>query len=272
MEHISELVRSRRSVRTFDGRKLNADGLEKLTAFMAETENPYGIPVGFKMLDSSKQGLKCPVVSGTDLFIGIKVPRMPHAEEAVGYSFEMLVLFAQSLGIGTVWVGGTMDRAAFERAMELGENEMMPCMSPLGYPAEKMSIKESMMRKAIKADSRAPFEKLFFDGSFDAPLSKEKAGRLAEPLEAVRLAPSAVNRQPWRAVTDKNGVHFYLKRNKGFVSDQAGDMQKIDLGIALCHFALSAKEKGLNIRFDIGDPGITADADTEYIASYLIGQ
>ena len=270
MEHISELVKTRRSVRTFDGRTINAEDLQKLTSFMDKIENPYGIPIEFKLLDANEQKLTCPVVVGTNLYIGAKSQRTPHIEEAVGYSFETLILYAQSLGIGTVWVGGTMDRAAFERAMELKENEMMPCMSPIGYPAEKMSLRETMMRKAIKADSRVPFEQLFFDGSLDVTLKKEQAGKLAEPLEMVRRAPSAVNKQPWRIVVDKNAVHFYLKRTKGFISDAAGDMQKIDMGIALCHFALSAKENGLDVSFNIDNPGITADADTEYIASYLI--
>ena len=86
----------------------------------------------------------------------------------------------------------------------------------------------------------------------------------------VRLAPSAVNKQPWRVISDKTGVHFYLKHTKGFVSDAVGDMQKIDLGIALCHFALAAKENNINVCFKLNNPGITAEADTEYIASYLI--
>ena len=270
MEHISELVKSRRSVRTFDGRTVNAEDLQKLTSFMDKIENPYGIPIEFKLLDANEQKLTCPVVVGTNLYIGAKSQRAPHIEEAVGYSFETLILYTQSLGIGTVWVGGTMDRSAFERAMELNGNEMMPCMSPIGYPAEKMSLRETMMRKAIKADSRVPFEQLFFDSSFDLPLKKEQAGNLAEPLEMVRWAPSAVNKQPWRVVVHKNTVHFYLKRTRGFISDAVGDMQKIDMGIALCHFALSAKENGLDVCFNIGNPGITVDADTEYIASYLI--
>ena len=270
MEHIEQLVRGRRSVRTYDGKELSPNDLERLSSFMKQIENPYDIPVEFKLLDGKKQELKCPVVSGTDLYVGVRSKRQPHMEEAVGYSFEMLVLYAQSLGIGTVWVGGTMDRAAFERAMVLGQNEKMPCMSPLGYPAKKMSVKESLMRKGIKADGRNPFETLFFDASFDVPLTPEKAGELAYPLEMVRWAPSAVNRQPWRVVIDKNAAHFYLKRTKGFVSEAAGDMQKIDLGIALCHFELAAKEKGLDIHFSISDPGITAAADCEYIASYLL--
>lgn len=269
MEHIQELVKSRRSVRTFDGREVSAEDLEKLSSFMGKIDNPYGIPVEFKLLNAKEHKLSSPVVSGTNLYVGAKGKRVPHIEEAVGHSMEKLVLYAQSLGIGTVWIGGTMDRAAFERAMELGEDEIMPCVSPLGYPAKKMSVKEGLMRKGVKADSRLPFETLFFDGSFDTPLTEDKAGRLAEVLETVRWAPSAVNKQPWRVVVTESAAHFYLKKNKGFVSDAAGDMQKIDLGIALCHFALTAEDKGMNISFSISDPGIAAQSDTAYIASYL---
>lgn len=270
LKQIETLVRSRRSVRTYDSREVSAQDLEQLTAFMEQTDNPYGIPVTFALLNAKKQGLKCPVVSGTDLYVGAKVPRTPHAEEAFGYSFELLVLYAQSLGIGTVWIGGTMDRAAFTRAMALGEGERMPCVSPLGYPAEKMSLRETVMRKAVKADARLPFEELFFDGTFSNPLTEEKADKLAKALEMVRLAPSAVNKQPWRVVMQGNAVHFYLKHSKGFVSDAVGDMQKIDLGIALCHFALAAGECGINVRFTVQDPILAAEEDTEYIASYLL--
>ncbi len=272
MENITKIIRERRSVRTFDGNEVNMDDINKLSSFMEKIENPYGIPIEFKFLDGKKQTLPCPVVSGTDLYVAAKSHRVPHMEEAFGYSFEMFVLYAWSIGIGTVWIGGTMDRPAFERAIVLEQNEKMPCVSPIGYTAGKKSVRENMMRKAIKADSRNPFEKIFFDSTFDVPLTKEAAGRLAEPLEMVRLAPSAVNKQPWRAILDKNGVHFYLKRTKGFVSEAVGDMQKIDLGIALCHFALAAEENNINIRFSVSDPGIAADADIEYIASYLLLQ
>lgn len=268
--NIAELMRERRSVRTYDGNEISAEHLEKLSSYMAEIDNPYHIPIEFKLLDAKRQGLKCPVVSGTNLFVGAKLKRVPHGEEALGYSFERLVLYAQSLGIGTVWIGGTMDRKAFERAMELDENEVMPCVSPLGYPAKKLSLQEGMMRKAVKADSRLEFDKIFFDATFDTPLTEEKAGRLLEPLEMVRLAPSAVNKQPWRAVVDKDAVHFYLKKNKGFVSEPVGDMQKIDLGIALCHFALTAEKNGINTNFATDDPGISTESNTEYIATYEI--
>ena len=269
MEHLEELVRGRRSVRNYDPRPLSDEDLGKITACMENLKNPYGIAITCKLLSGKDQKLSCVVAGGTDTFIGAKVKQTPHMEEAFGYSLEQLILYAQSLGIGTVWVGGTMDRPAFQAAMGLESDERMPCMTPIGYPAKKMSVKESLMRKGVGADKRRDFGALFFDGSFDTPLTPEKAGDLAWPLEMVRWAPSAVNKQPWRVVVDDKGVHFYLHHTKGFVSEAVGDMQKIDMGIALCHFDLAVKEKGLAFQFALQDPGITAPADTEYIASYL---
>ncbi|MBQ2348800.1 MAG: nitroreductase, partial [Clostridia bacterium] len=43
---------------------------------------------------------------------------------------------------------------------------------------------------------------------------------LAGLLEAVRLSPSAVNKQPWRAVVSGSEVYFYESRSKGYVKAQ----------------------------------------------------
>ncbi len=270
MDNVSQLIRNRRSVRTYDGREISPEHKESLVSFMANIENPYNLPVEFKLMNAKENGLVCPVVTGTDLYVAGKMKRSSFAEEAFGYSFEMLVLYALSLDIGTVWLGGTMNRPAYEAAMNLGDNEIMPCASALGYISKKMTVRETMMRKAINANERLPFEELFFDGNFATPLSKEKAGRFSHLLEMVRLAPSAVNKQPWRIVVMENTAHFYLKRSKGFSVGTSLDMQKIDMGIALCHFDLAAKENDLNTAFSVNDPKITTDSDTEYIASYSI--
>lgn len=263
MENIEKLVRERRSVRSYDGRELSGEDRERLCAFIETLDNPFGIPVEYKLLE--KMG--CPVVVGTDLYISGKMKDVPHMNEAFGYSFEKLVLYAQSLGIGTVWIGGTMNRDNFEKAAGVSDGEVMPCISPLGYPAAKMSLRESMMRKAIKADDRLPFEEIVFAENFDTPLKKEDSDKLFLPLEMVRLGPSAVNKQPWRMVVSDGVVHFYLKRSKKFSGGKV-DMQKIDVGIALCHFELTAKDIGVDVEFLIDNPNIPTDESTEYIASY----
>ncbi len=269
MNHIEESIRNRRSVRTYDGREISKEIIETLKAFIKTIRNPYEIPVEFEFLSEKETGLDCYVVSGTDCYVGGKIRDIPHANEAFGYSFEMLVLYAKSLGIGTVWLGGMMNRSAYELAMRLAKDEMVPCAIALGYSAAKMSDKERTMRKRLKADERQPFEELFFERSFDTPLMKERAGRFSYPLEMVRLAPSAINMQPWRIVVCDNVAHFYLRRSDKF-SPGAIDIQKVDIGIALCHFELASREKGMDVTLVVDDPEILVEAGTEYIASYQL--
>lgn len=65
-----------------------------------------------------------------------------------------------------------------------------------------------------------PVEFKFFDGTFDAALSKEKAGSLQELLEMVRLAPSAVNKQPWRVVSKEYNLNIeFMQTNPNLSSD-----------------------------------------------------
>ena len=270
MERVYDLIRTRRSVRTYDGKPLSAEHRSALAAYLADIPTPWGISPEFRLLDASEFGLKSPVVTGESLYFAAKLPRREHAEEACGFAFEMLVLYAWSLGIGTVWLGGTLNRDAFQKAMDLEPGEFMPCASPLGYPAKKPALRETLMRKGVGADTRLPFGELFRSGDFRHPLSPEAAGKLARPLEAVRLSPSAVNKQPWRVVIAENAAHFYVKRNKGFTGDATGDLQKIDLGIALCHFFLTAKEDGLQPALALEDPGLETAADTEYVATIRV--
>lgn len=267
---ILEAVHSRRSVRTFDGAALRPEDAQKLMDCAGKADNPYEIPIIWKLLDAKEHGLTSPVIVGTDRFLAGKLRHVPHAEEAFGYSFEKVVLYAESLGLGTTWIAGTMNRSAFEQAMEVADDEVMPCVSPIGYPAKKMSVREVMMRKGVRADSRSAFGELFFDGSFVRPLSKDAAGALYEALEAVRLAPSAVNKQPWRVVVCGEKVHFYEKQSKGYVSDNGWDLQKIDLGIALCHFELVSRECGRDISMELLDPGLPVPENVQYIASFVL--
>ena len=262
-----ELIKSRKSVRTFDGKPLAAEDRERLTQYAETVSNPFDIPVRFVLLDAKEKNLSSPVLSGETMYVLGVVAKGPYADVAFGFSFEKLVLFAWSLGIGTTWIGGTMKRELFEQAAGLSEGEMMPCVSPLGYPAAKRSIKENMMRKGVGADSRMPPEKLFFDGAWGSPLALSGQEDTRELLELVRWAPSAVNKQPWRIIARDGGFHFYEKQDKGYVSEKTGDLQKIDLGIALCNFVSGLEIQGRKAEVTVSDPGISVPEGVLYIAT-----
>ena len=63
------LIRSRRSVRSFDGAPLRAEDAQKILAFAEKAENPYGLSIEWKLLDATKDGLSSPVIVGTDAYI-----------------------------------------------------------------------------------------------------------------------------------------------------------------------------------------------------------
>ena len=47
-----ETVRTRRSVRTFDGKPLSPEDLEKISRFAENIRNPYDIPVEIVLMDA----------------------------------------------------------------------------------------------------------------------------------------------------------------------------------------------------------------------------
>ena len=260
---LMELIRTRKSVRTFDGNAVSEEDRKKLSEYIRTIDNPYGIPVKFVMLGAKKHGLSSPVIQGEHIYIIGKVPKVEHCAETFGYSFEKMVLYSWSLGIGTTCIGGTMKRELFEQEAELMDGEIMPCVTPIGYPAKKRSIKEIGMRTAIKADKRIKSEELFFENDFSKQLHTDNV-TIQNAIEAVRLAPSAVNKQPWRIVKCGNDYHFYEKKTIGD-SGAAWDVQKIDLGIAICHFMSIAGGT-----LSVAKPDITTDKDTEYIATVTL--
>ena len=261
---IKECIRQRQSVRTFDGRPLTAADRKMLEDYLSALTNPFDVPITFRLLDTKEYGLSSPVIVGADTYLAAKAEKVPHFEVAFGYSFESACLFALSHGIGTVMLAASLSRAAFEKAMNVGENEVLPLASPVGYPADKRSIRENLMRKGLHADERKPFTQLFFETDFSTSLSS--ANPYSEALELARWAPSAGNGQPWRAVVDGESVHFYEART---MKDSAlGDIQKVDVGIALAHFDLALQEDGKTGRFVFEDPQISTPEKTEYIVTY----
>ncbi len=268
MGNLLELIKGRKSVRTFDGMMIGEGHRKDIEEYIRDIPNPFNIRVDFVLLNAKEHGLSSPVLAGEELYVAGKVEKKPYAEVAYGYSFEKLVLYAWKLGIGSVWIGGTMKREKFENAAGVRDEEMMPCISPLGYPSKKRSLKEKMMRKGVGADTRIPAEELFFDGTWGTPLAPD--GNMKDILEMVRWAPSAVNKQPWRIIRKDGIYHFYEKKSRGYVKDNTGDLQKIDVGIALCHFCMGLEEKGMQAEITVKDPGIEIPQDVEYIVSVIL--
>ena len=71
---ISDLIRQRKSVRTFDGKPLSAEDRSALEAYTASPTNPFSVPITFRLLDVKEYGLSSPVIVGADTYLAVKSP------------------------------------------------------------------------------------------------------------------------------------------------------------------------------------------------------
>jgi hypothetical protein len=145
----------------------------------------------------------------------------------------------------------------------------------LGYPADEQAWLDRVSRIYVGADRRLAWSSLFFEDTFDQPLGPSQAEIFKEPLELVRLGPSASNKQPWRILHRDDQWHFYIQRSTSYsrpvIRSLLGfsDLQRIDLGIAMAHFDLGAREQGLNGSWSHSDPGIADEGrNLEYNVSW----
>ena len=273
---VKETIEQRKSIRTYDTQKLDEDDRSKILEYASGMENPFHIPVriGFVDLEQSEQPRKLGtygVIKGATTFLGVVVPQKPLALEAAGYAMEKLILYVTQLGFGTCWLAGTLNREGFTRALGTKEDEWMPAITPIGHPAASPSFHEKVMRNSLKASQRKPWDELFFMHDFDTALTKEAAGAYSTVLDLMRLAPSATNAQPWRVLLKDGSFHFFAVIGKDAAAENPPAVQRVDLGIAACHFHLAAQEYELPGYFEAGKQEDAPDG-WKYLFSWIIGE
>jgi nitroreductase len=282
-QDIQNIVRHRFSCRSFANEPIREAHQYELRQFLTSLRaGPLGTQARFDLIAATTEDRRSLKGLGTYGFIknptGFIIGSVTQAEnnlEDYGYLLEQAVLEATDLGLGTCWLGGTFTKSSFAKKASLQEGEIIPAVIATGYMEERKA-QDGQIRRYLGANRRLPFEQLFFDNSFASPLTIFNAGIFAQPLEMVRWAPSASNRQPWRIIRIDEAWHFFLKRTKNYGKGtmifnlmQLSDLQRVDMGIAMCHFELTLHEMGVDGRWKIENPKIIVPENTEYIVTWL---
>ena len=246
---IIETIQKRRSVRTYTGEPLRNEHITQIKQYINQLQAPFGVKARIELVsvNSDEKPIKLGTygtIYGVSEIMALIYEESFFAETAAAYMFEQAILFCTDLGLGTCWLADFNSRINLKKQIQLLPNEQLKIVSPIGYASVKKRFLEQYI---IRADnlhaSRKSFEELFFDKIFDNPLTKNAAGVYMQPLEMVRLAPSANNKQEWRALLEDKALHFYKKPYPMF--------DAFDMGIALCHFELACKELGIGGKFEI---------------------
>ena len=279
----TEIIEQRFSCRDYNPDPISSYKQEKLIAFISDlSPGPFGNLPRFDLLAASETDSKALRGLGTYGFIKNPSAFIPGAMissdyglEDMGYLMEVIILYATSLDLGTCWLGGTFTKSRFAKKINLAADEKIPAVIALGEFAAPNQKRKGTASRTAGSHRRIPWDDLFFNMEVDIPLSKLDAEDHAKLLEMVRIGPSASNKQPWRIVKHSNFWRFFMRRTPGYRRDfiksvlDLCDLQRLDMGIAMCHFELTAKELGLKGKWVIEDNlDKQPDEMTKYIVSW----
>jgi hypothetical protein len=274
---ITEIIKKRFSCRTYSERSIEDKVLQEFLGIINDIhQGPFGNQPNFRLIhltsfttqEAKKLGTYG-IIKNARLFVVGTIKNGPLAMEDYGYCKETIILKATALGLGTCWLGGTFQSSNFALAVDLQKDELLPTVTPIGYPALEKSFTERIMRRIAGSDNRKPWSDIFFAGNFSTPLTQKQAGIYAEAMENVRLSPSASNKQPWRVLYDakQNIFHFFIARAFSYKLMGVVSLQDIDLGIAMSHFALTLQERGIQGKWCV-DSTALKEKTLDYIASW----
>ena len=200
---LSEMIFKRKSCRSFTGVLVDAATIETIKAFPMKPLYP-DIKVHWDIVPRNQVKCICPWT--TPQLITIYSEEVEGYLENIGFLFQQMDLYLQTLGLGVCWLG--MGRMNPKTTTEV-EDMKFVIMLAFGYP------KGDQLRHDLKGFKRKSMEQI-----------TDKADSRLEPA---RLAPSAVNSQPWYFTHEGDSIHVYCSK-KG---------SRLDAGIALAHLYVS---------------------------------
>jgi len=281
---VQDLIKTRTSCRSYLETPIQTDKREIMDEFLnANLKGPFNSNTRFKLVsasDNDNEELKnlgtYGFIKGASGFIIGAVDKGSEKNmEDYGYLMEKIILLATDLELGTCWLGGTFNKSTFAQKISMEENEIVPAVTAIGNKMPKRTTLDSVVRWVAGSHNRQAWDKLFFINNFDTPLIQTGAD-YEMPLEMVRLGPSASNRQPWRIIKEQEHhiFHFYLQRTKNYNRNirllKLADLQRIDMGIAMCHFELSMQSINFSGQWKDVDPKLPVlPESTEYIISWV---
>ena len=218
---LQEAIEARHSVRAYKEQPLTDADAQALKEKIAELNREGGLHM--QLIQNEPKAFKGVFAYGKFygvtnyvVMIGEKADDL---DERIGYYGEQLVLFAQTIGLNTCWVG--LSYTKIPGTYVLGENEKIGCYIAIGY-GETQGVSHKIKR--IEQVSNV---------SDDSPEWFRRG------VEAALLAPTAINQQKFSfellPVEDGQPPRVLAKRHFSLVG-----YTQMDLGIARYHFELGA--------------------------------
>lgn len=207
-----EAMRQRHMVRRYMDRPLSSEIVKELDGYIDRMNLSYGLSVELKTEDSSAfhAVIKLVLAKGVRNFFVMAGKDAPDLDERLGYCGAGLMLYAQTLGLNTWWVGGTFSR---KRMAEISHGNRVAGVVAVGYG----------QTQGVPHKTKKPEQV----GSY----SGEEPEWFRQGINAALLAPTALAKQA-----------FMIKGlgNKVSIQCENGIFSGVDTGLVKYHFELGA--------------------------------
>jgi hypothetical protein len=144
----------------------------------------------------------------------------------VGYVGQSVILQAVLAGLDTCWIAGSFSASNAGGIVDLAPGERVCAVTPLGHATNARSGAERLLTTMVKSRSRLALAEI-------APGCDSWPEWAREAAEAVRLAPSGANKQPWRLRFEEGALVLGVAPRVYWTAP-------MDFGIAMLHAQLGA--------------------------------
>ena len=236
MERWYVAVGQRFSVREYS-RSIDRELFSELKDFAAELSNNEARLVLLSKGNILKTGLLGGGVSGTKCFAAVVAKK--GSRYMGGYIGEAFVLECTAMGLGTCWLGSMYKKSAVKKFINLAYDETLICIIAVGEYSERVGApRKRRSLERLTCMDKNEFVKL--------PTWQQDA------VKCARLAPSAMNKQPWETEFESDTIFLVnISNNFGY--------GEVDCGIAMLHIELGAAHNGVSGEwvFESGTPKFT---------------
>ncbi|MDW7673636.1 MAG: nitroreductase family protein [Bacillota bacterium] len=238
-----EAIKKRRSRRQFIEKPIESGKINYLVEYCQQLNNWLGGGArAVVVTDNPEQAFKGLMgsygkIKGAPAYVAfIGDSNDLNYQEKAGYLGEAFILEATNFGLASCWIGGFFKPEVVAEQIEIMPHEEVLAITPIGYVKKEYTFEEKLMAGFATTHKRKDLKELC-QGLAESQWPKW----VQFALEAARLAPSAVNRQPWRFTIEQNAIKVSIDNFKNI----SNISKRLDCGIAMLHLEAGAIAAGV---------------------------
>ena len=266
-ENIPQLFKAisdRKAIREYSDKPIPNELCDKIDAFISQINNEpdlFDSKTRFMLMRKDFSRIwTFGLVGGNKFWLcGCTNKDNEFSEAAFGYKMEKIILYICSLGLDTVWLGGTYTASCFTTDLKMdNEKEKLVCVSPVGYRSDSQGLISYFMKR-----KRNEWSKNFFYQNAKTAMTEDKCDFFTkEIIEAIRWLPTAVNRQDYAVVFGDKVAHVFVVGKS--------TLSLCDGGIAMAHVEVACSANGHAGKWEkVENLNVEQPENWRYLGSYV---